>query len=48
MNIFGTIRTWNRVRQTRNELNGLSNHELYDIGIDRSNIQSIAHQVSRS
>ena len=33
MDILGNIRTWNRVRQTRNELNSLSNRELDDLGI---------------
>ena len=47
MGIFGNIRTWNRVRQTRNELNSLSNRELTDLGISRGDIPSIARRASR-
>lgn len=45
MNIFGSIRTWNRVRQTRNELLGLSNRELNDLGISRGDIPFIAKRA---
>ena len=47
MNLFDNIRTWNRVRQTRNELYGLSNRELDDLGITRGDIPFIAKQASR-
>ncbi len=47
MDIFGSIRTWNRVRQTRNELNGLSNRELNDLGIARGDIPFIAKRAVR-
>jgi len=47
MDIFGNIRTWNRVRQTRNELNSLSNRELSDLGITRGDIPFIAKRASR-
>jgi len=41
MNILGTIRTWNRVRKTRNELNGLPNNVLEDLGITRGEISTM-------
>ncbi|MEE9313323.1 MAG: DUF1127 domain-containing protein [Rhizobiaceae bacterium] len=47
MDIFNNIRTWNRVRQTRNELNGLSTRELTDLGITRGDIPFIAKRASR-
>lgn len=47
MDIFNNIRTWNRVRQTRNELSGLSNRELDDLGITRSEIPFIAKRAAR-
>ena len=45
MEIFGNIRTWNRIRQTRNELNSLSNRELDDLGITRGDIPFIAKRA---
>ena len=48
MDIFGTIRSWNRVRQTRNELMSLSNRELNDLGIARSDIPFIARRAVSS
>ena len=47
MSIFKTIRTWNRVRQTRNELSGLPNHVLDDLGICRGDISTVARNASR-
>ncbi len=47
MDIFNNIRTWNRTRITRNELNSLSNHELTDLGISRGEISYIAKRASR-
>jgi uncharacterized protein YjiS (DUF1127 family) len=47
MSILGNIRTWNRVRQTRNELYGLSNRELSDLGISRGDIPFIAKRATR-
>ena len=46
MDILGNIRTWNRVRQTRNELNSLSNRELDDLGITRGDIPYIAQRAA--
>jgi uncharacterized protein YjiS (DUF1127 family) len=45
MDIFGNLRTWNRVRQTRNELSSLSNRELDDLGITRGDIPFIAQRA---
>ena len=45
MEFFNNIRTWNRVRQTRNELNSLTNHELNDLGISRGDIPFIAKRA---
>ncbi|MGI9366306.1 MAG: DUF1127 domain-containing protein [Rhizobiaceae bacterium] len=45
MEIFGNIRNWNRIRQTRNELNSLSNRELDDLGITRGDIPFIAKRA---
>jgi uncharacterized protein YjiS (DUF1127 family) len=47
MKFFDSIRTWNKVRQTRNELNALSNHELNDLGIARVDIPYIANRAAR-
>ncbi len=47
MNIIGTLRSWNQVRHTRNELNGLSGHQLEDIGIIPGDIKSIANRARR-
>jgi len=44
MNFFDNIRSWNRVRQTRNELYGLSNRELDDLGISRGDIPFVARR----
>ncbi len=48
MDIFNNIRTWNRVRQTRNELYSLSTRELNDLGIARGDIPFIAKRAARS
>ncbi len=45
MDILNNVRTWNRVRQTRNELYGLSNRELSDLGISRGDIPRIARNA---
>lgn len=46
MDIIGSIRTWNRVRQTRNELFSLSTRELNDLGISRGDIPFIAKRAA--
>ena len=45
MDIFGKVRDWNRIRQTRNELYTLSNRELTDLGISRGDIPFIAKRA---
>jgi uncharacterized protein YjiS (DUF1127 family) len=45
MSIFNTLNNWKRARQTRNELSNLSNRELQDLGITRSDIPFIARSV---
>lgn len=47
MDIFGKVRDWNRVRQTRNELYSLSTRELNDLGISRGDIPFIAKRAVR-
>ena len=46
MEMFANLRTWNTARKTRNELNKLSDRELYDIGIHRNNISSVARGIA--
>lgn len=40
-NLFGTIAAWNDARMTRNALAKLSDRELDDIGLSRSDIDAI-------
>ncbi|MEM8749267.1 MAG: DUF1127 domain-containing protein [Pseudomonadota bacterium] len=47
MDILNNIRTWNRVRQTRNELYSLSARELNDLGIARGDIPFIAKRAAK-
>ena len=47
MNIFGSYKTWKRVRETRTQLNALSHRELTDLGISRSDIPFIANRAAR-
>jgi uncharacterized protein YjiS (DUF1127 family) len=42
MNILRNYRNWRRYRQTVNELSRLSNRELADLGITRSEIVTVA------
>ena len=41
MNVINNFRSWNNVRKASNELNRLSDRELFDIGIHRSNISTV-------
>lgn len=41
-NVFSTLSAWNDARATRRELNSLSDRELDDIGLGRSDIERIA------
>lgn len=42
MNILRNYRNWRRYRETVNELSRLSNRELNDLGITRSEIATVA------
>lgn len=42
MNILRNYRNWRRYRETVNELSRLSNRELNDLGITRSEITAVA------
>lgn len=44
MNLIRNYRNWRRVRETINELNRLSNRELADVGISRTEIDRVARQ----
>ena len=39
---FATLKTWNDERITRRELNALSDRELADVGLRRSDIDDVA------
>ena len=47
MDFLRPVRNWNRIRNTRNELNGLTNRELADLGITRGDIPFIARRSVR-
>jgi len=40
--LVATLKTWNEQRTTRNRLSALSNRELADIGLERSDIDAVA------
>jgi uncharacterized protein YjiS (DUF1127 family) len=40
--VFSVLAAWNEVRQTRRELNSLSDRELDDLGLGRGDIERIA------
>ncbi|MFD3191691.1 DUF1127 domain-containing protein [Sedimentitalea sp. HM32M-2] len=42
-NLGGMIAAWNDARMTRNALSSLSDRELADIGLERGDIDSVAH-----
>ncbi len=44
---YNSYRKWRSFRRTVNELNGLSDSNLADIGIIRSDISRVARQSSR-
>jgi uncharacterized protein YjiS (DUF1127 family) len=44
MNLIRNYRNWRRYRETVNELSRLSNRELNDLGISRSDIYSVARK----
>lgn len=39
--LIATLKTWNDERITRRELNALSDRELADVGLRRSDIESV-------
>ncbi|MFU0503774.1 DUF1127 domain-containing protein [Pseudaminobacter sp. NGMCC 1.201702] len=45
MNILRNYRNWRRYRETVNELGRLSNRELSDLGISRSEIHTVARRA---
>jgi uncharacterized protein YjiS (DUF1127 family) len=45
MNIIRNYRNWRRYRDTVSELNRLSNRELSDLGINRSEIPYVARKA---
>lgn len=45
MNVIGTIKNWRSYRRTVAELGALSNRELDDLGINRSEIPHIAKRA---
>jgi len=46
MSLIQNIRNWRRYRETVNELSRLSNRELSDLGISRSDIPYVARKSS--
>jgi uncharacterized protein YjiS (DUF1127 family) len=44
MKLLRNYRNWRRYRETVSELNRLSNYELTDLGITRSDIPSVARR----
>lgn len=44
MNVIRNYRNWRRFRNTCDELNRLSNRELDDLGISRTDIPSVARK----
>ena len=45
MNLIRNYRNWRRYRETVSELNRLSNRELTDLGISRSDIHYVARKA---
>ena len=45
--IVRTYRSWRNYNEVRAQLSRLSSHELYDIGISRGDIPSIARKAMR-
>ncbi|MEF2072371.1 DUF1127 domain-containing protein [Consotaella aegiceratis] len=47
MNLLRSYSSWRRYRETCNELNRLSQRDLDDLGIARTEIRSVARRASR-
>lgn len=45
MNLIRNYRNWRRYRETVSELSRLSNRELHDLGISRSDIPAVARKA---
>jgi len=45
--LYDRFRRWRRYRDTVRELQGLSTHELNDLGINRVDISRLAREASR-
>ena len=45
MSLIRNFRNWRRYRETVTELNRLSNRELADLGISRTEIHSVARKA---
>ncbi|EPE98490.1 MULTISPECIES: DUF1127 domain-containing protein [Rhizobium] len=46
MNFTRSFNNWRKYRQTVTELGRMTNRELHDLGIDRSDIQRVAREAS--
>jgi uncharacterized protein YjiS (DUF1127 family) len=46
MNITRSFNNWRKYRQTVTELGRMTNRELHDLGIDRSDIHRVAREAS--
>lgn len=46
--MFNFVRRWQRYNRTVSELNHLSNRELADLGMTRSDIHRVAREATRS
>jgi uncharacterized protein YjiS (DUF1127 family) len=47
MNFTRSFNNWRKYRQTITELGRMTNRELHDLGIDRSDIQRVAREATR-
>lgn len=46
MNFARSFSNWRKYRQTVSELGRMTNRELHDLGIDRSDIYRVAREAS--
>jgi len=46
MNFSRSFNNWRKYRQTVSELGRMTNRELHDLGIDRSDIHRVAREAS--
>ncbi|WP_082597409.1 DUF1127 domain-containing protein [Rhizobium sp. Root708] len=45
MNVARSFNNWRKFRQTISELGRMSNRELHDLGIDRTDIHRVAREA---